>query len=268
MAKDLKSIYISKKGNIDINKIYDDYAKEVLNRKGYPLRAVYKAGLLYEFSLPVIQKISSIADIGGCYGYCLAQFQKLYEQKEQTKIKSAVYEIGKEYLIRGPKIFPQIDFIHSDKLGDEKYGLVLLCDVLEHVIDYDEFLDEIRNISQEYVLVWSPIELTPLRKILIRLKLMPKIKWGEEHPEKHVNFWDVKETMNILNDHFKILKIGYATGKHMTEKDGREIPSSKRSILKKIFYSSMKYVPDYFYIKLIGGHLMILCEVVRNNRND
>lgn len=256
-----QNIYISDKKSFDLNKTYDEYAKEVLSRKGYPLRAAYKAWILYKFSLPIIKKISSIADVGGCYGYCLARFQKLYERKYQTKITSIVYELGEEYLKTGPKIFSDIEFVHSDKMGDKKYDLVLLCDVLEHVVDYDEFLEKIKNISKKYILLWQPAELTLFRKILIRLKLLPKIKWGQENPEHHVNFWNKKEILNILNDHFKILKIGYVTGREGAGGYSREVLPSEKSALVKIFYPLVKYIPDYLYIKLIGGSFIILCEV-------
>lgn len=265
MVKGVENIYVSKKTKMDLDKIYNKYAKEILARKGYPLRAVYKARILYEFSASIIKNISSIADVGGCYGYCLSQFQKLCTQRKQTKIVSTVYEMGKKYLETGPKIFPDINFIHSDKMGDKKYDLILLCDVLEHVIDYEDFLNKVGKISKKYILIWSPLELTFLRKILIRSRLFPKIEYGERHPDKHVNFWNAKETINIISNYFNILKIGYETQKNMTEKDGKEALTPRTPVFKRMFFLLMKYFPDYFYINSIGGHIIILCEVKNNH---
>lgn len=255
-----KNFYIDSRQDFDVDKAYDEYAKEVLARKGYPLRAEHKAEILYDFASPVMTKISTISDIGGCYGYCLNHFQQLYKKKKGAETSGSVYELGQEYLVKGPELFPKIRFIHSDKLGFEKYDLVLACDVLEHVVEYDKFIKKIKNISKKYVLVWSPLELTLFRKILIRLRLLPKIKWGRQHPEKHVNFWGEKETRDMLKRHFKILKIEFVTGREMAEGYGREVVAPKKSPLVKIFYPLVKYIPDYFYIKLIGGNMIILCE--------
>lgn len=257
----MENTYIDRKLNMDVDEVYDDYAKEVFGRPGYPKRAELKAVILHEFLSPHTKGISSIADVGGCFGYCINKLSSLYKNKNNLNIKDeTVYELGQEYLVRGPGIFPQINFLHASKMGNKKYDLVLLCDVLEHVVDYEEFLSQIKKITNSYVLVWSPLELTAFRRILIRLKLLPKIKWGPEHPEKHVNFWGEKEVLDILKNHFEILKVGYHTGRDMAGDYAKEVKALDKPAIVKFFSKFTKFIPDYLYIKLIGGNIIILCK--------
>ena len=112
---------------MNFQEFYNEYAKDVLKRKGYPLRAKYKANILFEFSREMIgENISSIADIGGCYGYCVAEFQTLYESKYSCEVNSTVYELGEDFINIGSTLFPNIRFLHSDKIGPENLYVRLI----------------------------------------------------------------------------------------------------------------------------------------------
>lgn len=266
---------------MNFQEYYNKYAKDVLKRNGYPLRAKYKAKILFEFSSERLGKnISSIADVGGCYGYCLAKFQNLYEYSVRPmgsttpesahfcKCHSIVYELGEDFINIGPTLFPNIRFFHSSKIGQKEFDLVLLCDVLEHIEDYDEFLSKVNTISKKFVLIWSPIEMSLIRKLAIFLKLEPRMKSGIDHKEGHINFWGVKDTMKLVEKHFKILKIGYQSHRSMTENDGLEhqerVEPAPIAIFKKVIKYLGKCLPENLYVRLVGGHLMILGEVLEN----
>lgn len=246
---------------------YNDYARDVWKRKGYPARARYKARILFRFSSEMIGgDIHSIADIGGCYGYCLDEFRNIYQRKYSNRCSAIVYELGKDYIEIGPTLFPDIKFLHSDNIGDEEFDLVLLCDVLEHVENYDDFLS--RSSVGKYVLIWSPIEMGFLRRLAIFLRLVPIMKKGVDNLEGHVNFWGVRETIQIVSRHFRILGVGYESHRSMTEKDGIEQKTTTRTLwesIKSFIKRLVKWLPERFYVTLVGGHLMILGQTFENS---
>jgi hypothetical protein len=242
---------------MQLKEFYDLYAKDVFQRPGHPLRAKYKARRLFRFVCGSIGPPAKIADFGGCYGYCVAEFKKLYEDKYAYRPDAVVYELGADYLKIGPQLFPDINFMHSDRVGCQKYDLVLLCDVVEHVADFDAFLNRIRSCAN-LVLIWAPIEMSLLRKIAIFLKLHPNFKCGFKHKEGHVNFWGVNKTLKIISKYFKIIKVGYDSHRLMGPEDGLDNVSS--GPLKAAVKWLARGLSEPLYVKLLGGHLMILAQ--------
>jgi len=72
---------------------------------------------------------------------------------------------------------------------------VLLCDILEHVIDPIKLLIYSKKIGRKLV-VKIPIENALLPKLALKLN---NIKYGVEHPSGHLFCWNYKQIMQIIN---------------------------------------------------------------------
>lgn len=193
---------MSKMNNIDISPMdfYSSYPTKVINRLGYPARAVFKSTWLWklfgENILKEIDRVDKYADIGGCFGFGANAMAFHIEKQQGSRPLTMVFEISAGFIEIGSLLFPEIQFFDTDfSKGKDGIGicdLVTMFDVVEHIVEPGIFLSSVAARSR-FVILKTPME-TPGEW---RCNL-PPIKQGEEHGDGHINFFSPKTYEKLL----------------------------------------------------------------------
>jgi SAM-dependent methyltransferase len=146
--------------------------------------------------------LSSIIDIGCGSGYKLVTYLGDYET-----IGIEIPEVH-EWLTQK---YPNRKWLVSDfTMGKTLSADVIICaDVIEHLIDPDDLIAFIKDISFKYLIIS-----TPSRNLLYRLwnwRLLLKCHWRRRYigpPENpsHIREWSFKEFNKYMSMHFCILR--------------------------------------------------------------
>jgi len=191
------------------NEYYNSYPQKVIMRPGYPARAQFKSTLMWklfgEELLKEIHEIRAYADVGGCFGFGANSMAFQISRRQEFYPQTFVFEIAKDFIEIGEKIFPYINFIGNDVLSwngqSQIFDLVTLFDVIEHIPQPDLFL---RGLSEKtrYAILKTPMETTgELRGS------HPPFNQGFSHPDGHINFFDPNPYMKLLKENgFEVLK--------------------------------------------------------------
>lgn len=175
----------------DPMQFYSSYPSKVIGRPGYPARAAFKSTLLFDLFgrhlFGGINKITSYADIGGCFGFG-ANAMGFHIAKQQGALpRIMVFEIVSGFVDVGKVIFPHIEFVETEFHkwnGDIRvFDLITLFDVVEHVVDIESFLQNVAAHSK-YVILKTPMETSGEWR-----KTKPSENVGENHPDGHINFF-------------------------------------------------------------------------------
>ncbi len=158
---------------------------------------------MFEIVRPL--KPHSILDVGCGEGVTLDKFQEKKIGKQLVGI-----DYSDEALEIGKRIYPHLTLkkgdIYDIKEKDNSYDLVMATEVLEHLEDYEQGLQELVRVSKKYVLISVPNE--PFFTIANFLRGKYLKNWGN-HPE-HINHWTFVGIENLLKKH----KLKINTSKH------------------------------------------------------
>lgn len=114
------------------------------------------------------------------------------------------FDIGETAIEKAKESFPDIPFYIRSiyKLPyKEEFDLVVCCEVLEHLDEYEKALEELFRVSKRYVLISVPSE--PLWRCL-NLCRFKYIKALGNTPG-HVNHWNNKSFKELLSKYGKII---------------------------------------------------------------
>jgi SAM-dependent methyltransferase len=186
----------------DPSEFYMEYPSKVINRIGYPARAVFKSTwmwLLYgETIIKEIDTIDTYADIGGCFGFSANAMAFYIAKRQGTCPMTYVFEISSAFIEIGQMLFPRIEFINADisKVDDGLgiFDLITLFDVVEHLRDPLEFLNSIASRSR-YLMIKTPMETSGEWR-----GNHPPEKQGAAHEDGHINFYTPKTYERLLRD--------------------------------------------------------------------
>ncbi|MEQ8754071.1 MAG: class I SAM-dependent methyltransferase [Coleofasciculus sp. G1-WW12-02] len=135
--------------------------------------------------LPKEFKYSSVAEIGCATGELIGTFPG-------SDIKRRVgFDISSLNILSARKKFPQVTFYNNDfRLSAEKFDLVILSDILEHVEDDVEFLQAAAQMGK-LLLVNLPLE-----KCLINLFR----NYGFDDPSGHLRSYSLKDGLQLFEN--------------------------------------------------------------------
>ena len=127
--------------------------------------------------------------------------------KEYYNCQIEGFDIGANAIKKAQKDFREIQFcvksIYDAGYEDNSFDLVLCCEVLEHLEEYDRAMEELLRISNKYVLISVPCE--PLWRILN----MCRFKYIKDlgNTPGHINHWSKAAFINFLKRYGKIMKV-------------------------------------------------------------
>lgn len=88
---------------------------------------------------------------------------------------------------------------------NDEFDLVLACELLEHLKDYNEGLSEIKRVTKRYAILSVPME--PLWRILNLAQGRYIASLG--NTPGHIQHWGKKEFLKVIKKYFLIEKIYY-----------------------------------------------------------
>lgn len=248
---------------------YSTYPSKVIARPGYPSRAVFKSKLIFNLFEKTlfkdIGKVRTYADIGGCFGFGANAMSFFIGQKQGFQPETSLFEIEKEFVTTGKKLFPKINFIETTveewKDDEEKFDLFTLFDVIEHVMEPDLFLQKLSK-RGKYLLLKTPMETSGEW-----FGSVAPQKQGAEHEDGHVNFFSPAKYEEILKkNNYEILEAKIIPS--IIPKGAKEILEPESSVnkgwrklkiirypknLAKQILRDLPLVPWSFKRKILGG---------------
>lgn len=110
----------------------------------------------------------------------------------------------------------QLDADRGLPFEDKSVEIVVLCDILEHVIDPVKLLNEAKRVGVK-IIVKIPIENALLPKLSL---IVNGIKYAVNHPAGHLFCWNYKQIIKLINqanlniESFKLYSFNYDTSEN------------------------------------------------------
>lgn len=160
--------------------------------------------VVYYYALNnLIKPGNSVLDVGLGLGYGMAILSVGAKNVEGVDVdKKAVKYASDEYLGRNPKItkISVYDGYHLP-YKDNSFDIITCVDVIEHVEDYDKFIDELLRVSKKYVIFGTPNQ----RLEFTNPDGTPKNPW-------HLREWKFEELDEIMKKHTKKIDWNFIDG--------------------------------------------------------
>ena len=145
--------------------------------------------------------VKKILEVGCGEGYIIKHL------REKFNVNIIGMDISNDILEIARSMNPNLKSFWGDiyKLGfkDDSFDMVLILEVLEHLKYPNRALEEIKRVSKEYVIVSVPNE--PIFRAMNILRLKYLQNWG--NTPGHVNNWNKKDFITLLEKHFEILEL-------------------------------------------------------------
>lgn len=240
----------------DFAKFYDnqpDYAafrNDKGRREDYETMADWKARILVSL-LPDRLVLRNVLEVGCAFGVLLNNIADRLDIRARTGI-----DISAENISLARELYPDCDFFtgtleefvkeKSEMLKSQKFALIVLSDIVEHVPDDLEFLKTAKGIS-EYVVINLPLE----RSFKNRNR-----KYGLDDPSGHLRSYDIKLAKALFkNSGFIIMRDFTSIATSDSEffevyKKNRKARIMSKPVLLRIFWSLFYAVEDK--LKLIN----------------
>ena len=226
-------------------KEYIEFRNNEEKRNEYKLRVDWKIRNLINV-IPSNYKFNNILEVGCAFGLLLN------ELSGNLKINDAYgIDISGENIEIAQKIYPHIKFIKGTienidfrnlAIANNKFDLVILSDIVEHIPDDLDFIQKVSKITK-FILLNLPLEKSLVNK---------NRKYGIEDRSGHLRCYDYHSAINLIS------KSGLTIVESKCEntlKDRsisklfntqQKIRVSKKPFLKKIFWTITYFLYDIF----------------------
>jgi 2-polyprenyl-3-methyl-5-hydroxy-6-metoxy-1,4-benzoquinol methylase len=147
-------------------------------------------------------ELEKVLDAGCGEGFILSELKKnnIGNHREGIEYSQEAIDIGKE-------IFPSLVFRQGDIYGlpyrDNSFDIVICTEVLEHLENPGEALDEIVRVSKRYCLFSVPNE--PYFRIANFVRGKNLSRWGNDLD--HVQCWSGKEFEGFVKTRLDVLSV-------------------------------------------------------------
>ena len=189
---------------------YADYARQVIERPGYPARAAYKSLLAWRHFgralLALPGSLYTVADVGGCFGFGLNAFVFHGRRILGHELRGELYEMGQLYAELGQRLFPHLRFRQEDFTQvalEQPYDLTLMFDLLEHVAEPAAFLEATRPRTR-FLLVKTPLETSLARERAVAAGRASSLPTGAAHRDGHLHLFKLPDFLALLEPMFEV----------------------------------------------------------------
>ena len=179
---------------------YDKY-----NSKNPAYRYLVKRFLIYlETLLESVLDAKSILDVGCGEGYVLNRINKMRRFERLEGI-----DASPEIIKKAGSLYPGLNLRVASACDlpyrEGEFDLVLMCEVLEHLQDFEKALHEATRVAKKYVIISVPVE--PLWRVLNIMRGKYILSLG--NTPGHVQHWGKNSFRRLLEKHLVIEKILY-----------------------------------------------------------
>lgn len=173
----------------DVKRLYselDDYTPLGINEKASEKRSYNKRvnNQIHFISSNGI-KFNTVLDIGASTGYALSEYKKM--GFSVSGIETSHSGVVKAKNIYGINLYEGTFQDYVLRYPNEKYDLITLCHVLEHINDPKKFLKDIYRINNKYIYIEIPC-------LSERIKNEPYGFFSEEH----INYFTVQSLNELM----------------------------------------------------------------------
>lgn len=211
---------------------------------------LWKAGETLKL-VPKDTSFRSILEIGCAEGILLDEISK------QLKIERVVgIDLSENFTKFGEKMYPNIKFINDDfrnvDFRENEFDIVVLSDIIEHILDYEELLHKVERISRHIIFK------IPIERCIYAYLLRPKI--GKDHPSGHLHQFSIKDCFEMLKKfNFRIITYSYDIAPF--DLKFRHIKNHGLHYWSVIFLQRVIYkIPKDIRMSIRGGHLFAFCS--------
>jgi len=146
--------------------------------------------------------IGKVLDAGCGEGYITNKIAKLNRIPHIEGV-----DVSYDIIQEAKKYYPFLKFstgsIYNLAFKENEFDLVLACEVLEHLENYEKAILEIKRVSNRYCIISVPVE--PLWRILNVARGAYMLSLG--NTPGHLQHWTRKNFKELLSKHFTIEKI-------------------------------------------------------------
>jgi hypothetical protein len=177
--------------------LQDPFREIVLQWKATHLASLFKRHLPHE-------RPGTICEIGGAEGTVLFVVGGLLGARDQFN-----YEPSREFCETGREKYPGIHFLNSVfRANGDRYDVVILSDILEHVEDEDTLLAD-AGARCRFALIKMPIErslsLSSLGYLLRGKSKPPEMIFGPKHYNGHLRGYTVRSALSIIRRRLEVI---------------------------------------------------------------
>lgn len=252
---------------MDFEKFYDQQKEYLKYRNDSECGEEYKINTLWKMkhlkkNIPDNYKFDSLLEVGCALGHITHDMSKLLNTNNNYGI-----DISGDNVRFAKSNYPEINFhkgtlddfeITSLNLTDNRFDIVVLSDIIEHIPDDFGFLLQVKKISN-FMVINLPLEKSYSNR---------NRKYGETDPSGHLRSYNIDDALNLLNK-CRLKIISYSTEVTLNDKNNFALWKkhqinrvSKKSFPKKVFWTSLYSLQDFFgkifpsfYKKLFGMNL-------------
>jgi ubiquinone/menaquinone biosynthesis C-methylase UbiE len=146
----------------------------------------------------------TLLEVGCGEGYLINRINKL------KKFKRIVgTDLSEEIICLANQKYPHINFSGADicsmNFKENEFDVVIACEVLEHLNNYEKALSEIRRVAKKFVIISVPIE--PMWRIFNVVRGTYLKDLG--NTPGHIQHWGKKDFIELIKKYFSIEKIYY-----------------------------------------------------------
>lgn len=229
---------------------YERWAQDQLNDPRRDAVLKWKAANLANLFLRSFpnEKVASIAEVGGAEGTLLNSVGQLLGAQVMVS-----YDVSAEFSETGRKLFPKIEFVHSEFTGmdNRQFDLIILSDITEHVENEEQLLHAVSE-SCLFILMKFPIEICLQDNDVVRMltgrRKKENEKYGPQHYNGHLRGYTIRSARASIARYFSV------QDQHL-EHTLYFYGGPKRRALKKVLGTTIA-------VRLFGGAPFIL------GRND
>jgi len=197
--------------------IYNDDTYRDLHPSWHTEDSFWKANqLLKVFPQELVSGSIRVADLGCGTGGILSNFCKILEETETASVISADgFDISEYALDNARRTFPEYNFIKADITRIElsqKYDIVLLIDVIEH-LDNPETILDIAKKCADFILLHIPLEDNWYVNFHLKRENIQK-------QAGHLHFFNRNSAFNLLSKTgLNIRKYAFTPGFELSDKN-------------------------------------------------
>jgi ubiquinone/menaquinone biosynthesis C-methylase UbiE len=186
------------------HQIYNSYLTEYNSNnkiKKFLFKNFYKA--IRDILSQILSPSDSIFEVGCGPGESSDRISKMLFDTNHFIVSD--YDPRHVTMIR--KMRPHLNVKQANVLQleetDNAYDIVVILEVLEHIDQYEQALDEIFRVAKKWVIISVPRE--PLWRILNMLRLKYILKFG--NTPDHSNHWSTSSLKKMLSKYGQVRKV-------------------------------------------------------------
>ena len=172
-------------------------------------------------------------------------------------------DIAESMIEDSRRLLPEATFVKMDvtkkwpKYFPERFDLIILCDILEHVKDHEELL---RIASERGKCVGFVVPLEKSLYLYLKKALYRKEIPGLNHSAGHIFAWGKNDVLRIIGKHFNVISYEVRLPKRATIRYSR---SKSKNMLSRIYFKIehfLYYKCPKIYLVIIGAHLYVFAS--------